>query len=100
MEGDRSWDSETRNILVPGSGIPELRHFCHSVVARAQFRASNHFLDVEIPDLVQSLEVWAASIEQGTQHLIPLNLVPELQTVRLVLHPSQPRSPIDISRNY
>lgn len=83
MGGDNFSDSETRNILVPGSGIPELRHFCHSVVARSQFRVSDHFLEVEINDLVQSLEVWMASVEQGALPLIPLDCVPKLQAVSL-----------------
>ena len=87
MGSKRSWDSETRNILIPGSGIPQLRNFCHSVVARAQFRVTNHFLDVEIPDLVQSLEVWMASVEQGAPPLIPVDCIPELQWVGLPHNP-------------
>ena len=82
MEGERMIDSEARDIAIKGSGIPELRRHCHTIVSRAQFRASNHFLEVEIPELVQSLEVWVESAEQDSVPSLPPNCVPELQTVR------------------
>ena len=74
-------DPEARNIAIGGSGIPDLRCHCHTIVSRAQFRASNHFLEVEIPDLVQSLGVWVESAEQDSVPSLPPN-VPELRTVR------------------
>ena len=82
MEGDLRMDPDARNIAIEGSGIPELRRHCHTIVSRAQFRASNHFIEVEIPDLVQSLEVWVESAEQDSVPSFPPNCVPELETVR------------------
>ena len=82
MEGDLRMDTEARDIAIKGSGIPDLRRHCHTIVARAQFRASNHFLNVEIPDLIQSLEVWVESAKQDSGSSVPLDRVPELQNVR------------------
>ena len=81
IEGDLRMDPEARDIAIKGSGIPELRCHCHTIVTRAQFKASNHFLEVEIPDLIQSLEVWVESAEQDSGPSVPPNRVPELQTV-------------------
>ena len=75
-------DPEARDIAIEGSGIPKLRCHCHTIVSRAQFRASNHFLEVEIPVLMQSLEVWMESAEQDSISSVPPNCVPELQIVR------------------
>ena len=74
-------DPEARDVAIKGSGIPELRRHCHTIVTRAQFKASNHFLEVEIPELIQSLEVWVESAEQNSGPSVPPNRVPELQTV-------------------
>ena len=82
IEGDLIMDPEARDIAINGSGIPQLRRHCHTIVSTAQFRASNHFLEVEIPDLMQSLEVWMESAEQISLPSVPPNCVPELQTVR------------------
>ena len=82
IEGDHRMDPEARDIAIKGSGIPELRRHCHTIVTKAQFRASNHFLEVEIPDLIQSLEVWVESAEQDSSPSVPPNRIPELQTVR------------------
>ena len=82
IEGDLIMDPEARDIAIEGSGIPKLRRYCHTIVSRAQFRASNHFLEVEIPGLMQSLEVWMESADQDSVPSVPLNCVPELQTVR------------------
>ena len=81
IEGDLRMDPEARDIAIKGSGIPELRCHCHTIVTRAQFKAFNHFLEVEIPDLIQSLEVWVESAEQDSGPSVPPNRVPELQTV-------------------
>ena len=43
------------------SGIPELRKFCHTVVAEAQFHAALHYLDVKCLGLLQQLELWTQS---------------------------------------
>lgn len=45
--------------LVRASGIPELRRFCHSITADAQFREASHFLRSTLPSLINSLELWA-----------------------------------------
>ena len=82
MEGDLRMDTEARDIAIKGSGIPELRRHCHTIVARAQFKASNHFLNVEIPGLIQSLEVWVESAKQDIGSSVPPNRVSELQNVR------------------
>ena len=82
IEGDLRMDPEARDIAIKGSGIPELRRHCHTIVTRAQFRASSHFLEVEIPDLIQSLEVWVESAKQDSGSSVPPDRVPELQTVR------------------
>ena len=81
IEGDII-DPEARDIAIKGSGFPELRRHCHTIVTRAQFRASNHFLEVEIPDLIQSLDVWVESAEQDSDLSVPPNRIPELQIVR------------------
>ena len=78
MEGVHFWDLETHEMAIQGSDIPEIRKHCHSIVARAQFRTSNHFLEVEVPDLVQSLEVWIASAEYGAPSNVPLECIPDL----------------------
>lgn len=85
MEGFQFWDLEAHELAIQGSGIPELRKHCHSIVAKAQFRVSNHFLEVEVPDLVQSLEVWTASAEHQPPTTIPFECITELQLVRLAL---------------
>ena len=43
------------------SGIIEVRKHCVSIVAQSQFRASNHFMRVEIPALLRSIEMWVRS---------------------------------------
>ena len=45
--------------LVDASGIPQLRRFCHSVTAEAQFQEALHYLRSTLPNLVNSLELWA-----------------------------------------
>lgn len=56
---------ETAALAIKGSGIPSLRRFCHSIPARAQFRATNHFLAVQLKGLVQSVELWHSA---GSKH--------------------------------
>ncbi len=71
MECTQIWGPKVREIAIPGSSIPQLRKHCHSNVAKAQFRLSDHFLGVQVPDLVQSLEVRTASAEHGAPLDIP-----------------------------
>ncbi|RYP86399.1 hypothetical protein DL770_004904 [Monosporascus sp. CRB-9-2] len=45
--------------LVRASGIPQLRQFCHSITAEAQFREALNRLQARLPNLINSLELWA-----------------------------------------
>ena len=45
--------------LVDASGIPQLRQFCQAITAEAQFREALHFLRSTLPNLVNSVELWA-----------------------------------------
>ncbi|RYP61155.1 hypothetical protein DL769_007837 [Monosporascus sp. CRB-8-3] len=45
--------------LVRASGIPQLRQFCHSITAEAQFREALDQLQARLPNLINSLELWA-----------------------------------------
>ncbi|RYP05881.1 hypothetical protein DL765_009691 [Monosporascus sp. GIB2] len=45
--------------LVHASGIPQLRQFCHSITAEAQFREALDRLQARLPTLISSLELWA-----------------------------------------
>jgi hypothetical protein len=47
--------------LVLASGIPDVRRFCHSIMAEAQLREATHFLQSSLFGLVNSLEMWATS---------------------------------------
>ncbi|KAL8950134.1 MAG: hypothetical protein Q9222_003811 [Ikaeria aurantiellina] len=71
---------EARDHAVRGSCIPELRRFCHSVVAQAQYRASMHFLEVELPTLIRSCEVWLDAADQESSTVIDPQIVTTLQS--------------------
>ena len=89
MEGEVSIDQKAREIMIPGSGIPDLRFYCHSLVDKAQFRACHNLLDVDLPDLVQSLEVWVTAAGQAIPPAIPLNCTKDLQKVNQILRCSE-----------
>ncbi len=72
---------EAQMLAIRGSGVPELRDFCHSVVAKAQFRASNHFLETQIPGLIQSLKLWIEAADNEPGPLLPTNALPALREV-------------------
>lgn len=74
---------ESKILAVKKSGIPELRQFCHSIVSRAQFRAGTHFLETEIPDLIQMLRVWIEAADQITPLNIPQDTAQKLQVVSI-----------------
>ncbi|QVM07612.1 hypothetical protein D8B26_002310 [Coccidioides posadasii str. Silveira] len=40
------------------SGIPTLRRFCHSIPAASLYATGRNFLNISLPSLVNSLEVW------------------------------------------
>jgi len=47
--------------LVQGSGIPDLRRFCHTVAADIHFNEANQFLRSRLSGLLDSLELYARS---------------------------------------
>ncbi|KAI5462790.1 hypothetical protein BGZ63DRAFT_352526, partial [Mariannaea sp. PMI_226] len=49
--------------LVQASGIPELRRFCHTITAEAQFHEVNHFLVAKSSALLNSLDLWATRVQ-------------------------------------
>lgn len=67
------------------SGVPELRLFCHSIVSRAQYTASMHFLEVEIPSLIESLEVWLSVAQQKSPPVIDPQIVLDLESVSRIM---------------
>lgn len=44
--------------MVMGSGIPELRQFCHSVTAEARLLEAKHFLQSSLSSLLNSIDTW------------------------------------------
>lgn len=86
-EGNRLYPgSPAHDIAISGSRVPELRRFCPSVATKAQFGASDHFLAVDIPSLIQHLDVWSEGSQRKTTAFIPANYVPDLQEV---FHPER-----------
>jgi hypothetical protein len=47
--------------LVQASCIPELRQFCHTITADAQFRGAMHFLRSTLSNLLNSVDIWAST---------------------------------------
>ncbi|CEI60224.1 unnamed protein product [Fusarium venenatum] len=47
--------------FVEASGIPDLRRFCHTVTADAQFNEANHFLKSRLSSLLNTIDLWASS---------------------------------------
>lgn len=73
---------EYNDLSATGSGIPELRSNCRSVVAAAPSRAVKHLLKVEIHGLVQMLENWVAAFELEKPPTIPSDCVQKLHSVQ------------------
>ena len=84
-EGIDYMGEQARELAVEGSGIPELRRYCHTIVGKAQFRASSHFLDVQISGLVQSLEVWVEASQNDDLPAIPQDCISDLRDVSFAL---------------
>ncbi|KAL8649989.1 MAG: hypothetical protein Q9226_005335 [Calogaya cf. arnoldii] len=78
-EGAEYRSQEAHLRAIQGSGIPDLRRFCHSVVAHAQYDASLHFLEVELASLLQSLQVWLSVSEQKDRVSVDPQIVTDLQ---------------------
>jgi hypothetical protein len=55
----RANDPEQANGYLELSGITELRRYCQSVPADAQLRATESFLQNQVPALLGSLTQWA-----------------------------------------
>jgi hypothetical protein len=55
----RAHDPEQANGYLELSGITELRRYCQSVPADAQLRATESFLQNQVPALLGSLTQWA-----------------------------------------
>lgn len=65
------------------SGIPELRKFCYSLPAKAQFRSANHYLSTELVSLVLSAELWnGAARTPGMVRLAKVMSAGSLSSVR------------------
>ncbi|XEV04523.1 hypothetical protein FSHL1_009810 [Fusarium sambucinum] len=47
--------------FVEASGVPDLRRFCHTVTADAQFNEANHFLKSRLSTLLNTIDLWASS---------------------------------------
>jgi hypothetical protein len=60
MEPEDSDEFEAMNIAIRGSGIPELRKYCHGVPAQRQLDVAKHFLNVSISGLLNKVYLWLA----------------------------------------
>lgn len=54
-------EPEQANEYLELSGIKELRRYCQSVPADAQLRATESFLQNQLPALLGSLSLWASA---------------------------------------
>jgi hypothetical protein len=71
------------------SGIPDLRKFCYSIPAKAQFRAANHYIGTELSSLVSSVELWVqAALDPGMQSLAKIVPTESLSSVGSSTDPS------------
>ncbi|KAL8905916.1 MAG: hypothetical protein Q9171_006480 [Xanthocarpia ochracea] len=81
--GNRDYEGDAFGVrdqrAIQGSCIPDLRRFCHSVVAQAQYDATLHFLEVELSSLVQSLEAWLSVFEQKALVTVDPQIITDLR---------------------
>ncbi|KAH0556616.1 hypothetical protein GP486_005548 [Trichoglossum hirsutum] len=47
--------------LINATSVLDLRRFCRSIPAKAQFEAGLHFLEIQIPTLLHSIELWIST---------------------------------------
>jgi hypothetical protein len=47
--------------FVEASGVPDVRRFCHTITADAQFNEAKHFLKSKLSALLNTLDLWASS---------------------------------------
>ncbi|KAL2864222.1 uncharacterized protein BJX67DRAFT_374065 [Aspergillus lucknowensis] len=74
---NRAMDSEHADEYLALSNIRELRRYCQSVPADAQFRATESFLQNELPATLRSLTLWASPISDT----VPVRLAETLRRV-------------------
>ncbi|MCJ1396677.1 hypothetical protein MMC18_009569 [Xylographa bjoerkii] len=78
-EGTNISSINARDIARSISGIRELRQFCHTVVAEAQFHAAVHYLDVNCLGLLKQLELWTESIStKNREEVVPSDCIEQL----------------------
>ena len=81
-EGTNISSVDARDIARSVSGIPELRQFCHTVVAEAQFHAAINYLDVKCLGLLKQLELWTESTSTKLRkEVVPSDCVEQLREV-------------------
>ncbi|MCJ1245077.1 hypothetical protein MMC30_002278 [Trapelia coarctata] len=79
-EGTVFTSNDAKDIARSMSGIPELRLFCHTVVAEAQLQAAIYYLDVKCLGLLQQLELWTEATEtEKTEPLVSPDCVGKLR---------------------
>ena len=102
-QGDPEQSPDAHAIAVEGSGIPDLRRFCHSIVAEAQFRAADHYIEVQIKGLIQSLQVWLTAADgQDPLPVLPADCMKDSRTVSIPFqsHGSIAHVALEISGKY
>lgn len=87
-EGDDFMNGLAHREAIEGSGIPELRRFCRSVIARAQYQACDFFLQFDVANLVASLQAWLEAFSQTPQ---PPSLSHVIEPIENVRKPTSPK---------
>ncbi|KAL4734477.1 hypothetical protein BDV11DRAFT_212732 [Aspergillus similis] len=64
----RSEEPDRANEYIELSGIKDLRRYCQSVPADAQLRATEAFLQTQVPALLGSVSLWAAAGSDTVTH--------------------------------
>ena len=67
----QSKNSDALALAIRYSGVPELRSFCHSIMAKAKFGEANHYIRDRVFGLVKSLELWLDVATKQDRSLIP-----------------------------
>ncbi|KAL5050864.1 hypothetical protein BDW71DRAFT_107560 [Aspergillus fruticulosus] len=64
----RAQEPDQADAYLELSGIRDLRRYCQSVPADAQLRATEAFLQIQVPALLGSISVWAAAGSDTVTH--------------------------------
>ncbi|CBF75962.1 uncharacterized protein ANIA_10424 [Aspergillus nidulans FGSC A4] len=64
----RTQEPDRANAYIQLSGIRDLRHYCQSVPADAQLRATEGFLETQVPALLGSVSLWTAAGSDTVTH--------------------------------